>query len=65
MLACHLYTVTASSYAKLRTLLDQLSHDLPESARGGLVLIESRLTDKQLIDIVEGRQYQARQAEQE
>jgi hypothetical protein len=65
MLACHLYTVTASSYAKLRMLLDQLRHDLPESAQGGLVLIESRLTDKQLIDIVEARQYQARQAEQE
>ncbi len=65
MLACHLYTVTASSYAKLRTLLDQLSHDLPESAQGGLVLIESRLTDEQLIDIAEARQYQARQAEQE
>ncbi|SDZ68772.1 hypothetical protein [Pseudomonas sp. NFIX28] len=65
MLACHLYTVTTSSYAKLRTLLDQLSHSLPESVQGGLVLIESRLTDKQLLDIAEARQYQARQAEQE
>jgi hypothetical protein len=63
--ACHLYTVTARIYGQLRTLLDQLTLELPESARGGLALIESRLTDQRLTDIVNARQQQARQADQD
>lgn len=63
--ACHMYTVTTSLYSQLRMLLDQLTRELPESVRGGLTLVESRLSDKQLSDIVQARQYQSRQAEQE
>ena len=63
--ACQLYTVTASLYGQLRTLLDQLTRDLPESAQGGLTLVESRMSDQQVTDIILARQYQARQAEQE
>jgi hypothetical protein len=63
--ACHMYTVTASLYSQLRTLLDQLVRELPESVQGGLVLVESRLSDKQIADIVQARQYQSRQAERE
>lgn len=63
--ACHLYTATAGIYSQLRTLLDQLTLDLPESARGGLALVDSRLNEKQIIDILQARQYQVRQADQD
>lgn len=63
--ACHMYTTTASFYSQLRMLLDHLTRELPECVQGGLALVESRLSDKQFSDIVQARQYQSRQAEQE
>lgn len=64
-IAAHLYTSTACLYGRLRTLLNQLQEDLPESALGGLALADSRLSDGQVEDIVLARQTQARQADQE
>lgn len=63
--ACHLYTATTSLYGRLRTLLEHLQLDLPESAKGGLALADSHLTDGQIADIVMVRQSQTRHADQE